>query len=573
MQLIKKDKMKIYNKKYILVLLCFVLSNIFLGNASNAELSYNFTNKKKTNGLTDEQRKTLKYYFENNDDGDYNNGDEDDKNEEEKKQKPTGDKENEVKINIGGLVDAQYFYTYKPSEYREDILLNGMPQSPAEIQNYSIVGNRQHVLNMLGKLTINPEFVRYKTTDGINKIAKERLLTVGAKISLPFYNNAHNTDPRLAPEEYIYIKTKYLHFQIGATQSAGAKMKVDASNIASGNGGVFGTWWRYVSLPVFNTTGMSPNDRAALNAMSPTYILFPGLPNEAGFTVQRALVRGLSNEDFVGGNPNNLAYGGQGQTYPTQGAYSNKIAMYLPRVKGFSIGVSYSPNTQYGGFVDSFLNKDAKGYENVSGGYLKHYTSVAIDYKKQWDKYGLGVAFSASYEYGKYEPVKYNYNTGDNNYVSLDLKDNLYIQRNDLNAFSIGAKLVYKNYSIAYSFGYWGKSLLNKYPIVINGNYQIPNQDKSSHYHTAGIGANYGPVRIGLTYMHSVYSGNKLDVLSLGTDFKMMSLKYLKVNPYFELTGYIFSGGDKQLIVGDDKTYSPLNYKGIVTTLGIRIIF
>ena len=153
------------------------------------------------------------------------------------------------------------------------------------------------------------------------------------------------------------------------------------------------------------------------------------------------------------------------------------------------------------------------------------------------------------------------------------LSNSIYYKRNDLNAWNIGAQFVWKNYSIAYSYGDWGKSLLSQYMATKTGEYQIANQGRKSYYHTVGIGANYGPVKIGATYMRSNYAGNILDAWSIGTDFKMISKKYMRVQPYFEYVGYFFHTPKNILKVGDLIRYKAIQNKGFVLTAGMRIIF
>ena len=301
------------NKKNIMIIFLAILLCLCDNKRVEAELSYNFTTKQITNGLSNEAKRNLqnndkedddtKYYynFDNERNSKTNNYSNNKINEE--KITPTGDKNNEVKLNIGGLVEAQYLYVKQPSEYEADILPNGLQQSPAEIKNYSVVNGQNHVINVLGKIDVNPEFVHYKDT---NK-GRKKIITVGAKISQPFYNASKNTFPQLAPQEYIYVKTPYLQFQIGAVNSSASKMRVDAQKIASGAGGVYGAWWRYVSLPVFNTSGLSIQDANVLNAMSPVYILYPTLPNEAGFTTHTSA---KFNHDIIN---NYFVYGPEGK--------------------------------------------------------------------------------------------------------------------------------------------------------------------------------------------------------------------------------------------------------------------
>ena len=598
----KKIQEHFYNRLSVLLMLAVML---FLKHQNvNAELSYNFTKKELANGVTNEQKATLansqddknKYYYNfNPDDGkqedknkknnsknnasqhrsddDGANIDNIEENKKNKKIQPTGEDNVKVKLNIGGLAEAQYFYIHQPLEYKQTILPNGLPSSPASLNSYSIYQGSEHTINMLGKVDVNPEFIKYQQLQAENTGKQDMIIKVGAMLSQPFYNASKNTDPKLAAQEYIYLETKLLKFQVGAVNSASSRMRVDPQSLASGNGGVYGTWWRYINLPVFNTAGMSGVDLAALNAMSPVYILYPTLPNEAGFTVQRTTAgMEINSSMFAGGyNPDNLLYGAQAQGYPTQGAYSNKVSVYLKRKYGVSFGLSYSPTTAHTGFITRWINKGTDTFANLSGGFVKNYVSVGLDYRKQFDRYGLGIALSATYEHGESSPLQYLHNNN-GTYTSIAVSGSKYYNRHNLNAFAVGAKVIWRNYSVAYSFGYWGHSLLNKYQVTEDGAYQVANQDKRSYYHTAGFGANYGPVRLGLTYMHSCFTGYKLDAWSVGTDYKMISLKYLRVQPYFEYVGYIFHTKPIQLVAGGDY-YKASASRGYVITTGIKVVF
>ena len=507
----------------------------------------------------------------------YNNNDNKDVQKNDVDQKSGfGISRNKVKLNIGGLVDFQYYYTHSYEKAYEKIILpNGLVSSPAMYNTTSLYNEGGNSLNVLGKIDINPEFIRYKPKElqgeGINPIA----IKVGAKISHPFMNAARNIDLKLAPQEYIYVDTDYFHFEFGEVASAAAKMKVDASKLASGNGGVFGTWWRYVNLPVYNNN-LTGDGFLALNGMSPIYMLYPSLPNEAGFTAQRGIIGQsiLADKMFIksGGFYTGVSYGTNAQPYPTQGAFSNKLSLYSKRIYGFKFGISYSPNTANSGYITKLLNGNLNEYNNILGGYVKNYVAVALDYRKQWDKYGIGLALSATYEHGNPSNISYIYN---NNYKQYELllSNSIYYKRNDLNAWNIGAQFVWKNYSIVYSYGDWGKSLLSQYMATKTGEYQIANQGRKSYYHTVGIGANYGPVKIGATYMRSNYAGNILDAWSIGTDFKMISKKYMRVQPYFEYVGYFFHTPKNILKVGDLIRYKAIQNKGFVLTAGMRIIF
>ena len=534
---------------------------------AKAELSYSFSADKFVNGLSEQQKQ------------------EEDANAKSSKEpgtvkkEPTGNStENTIKLKIGGLADFQYFFADQQKIYRRDILPNGLPYSPAMIENSATYNSERSFINMLGRIDFNPEFVRKKAKGTYLEGQDPVIMKVGAKLSQPLYKASKNTDPRLAPQEYIYIDTHYLRLELGATKSSAAKMRVDAEKIASGNGGIYGTWWRYVKLPVFNVAGLDGQTAALLNALSPVYMLYPTLPNEAGFTTQRFSVgRQITPAMFNGAvAANNLIYGSSAQPYPTHGAYSNKISLYSKRIKGFKVGISYSPTTADTGYATRIINGNTKTFNNVKGGFVENYMSFAIDYRKQFDENGLGVAFSAAYELGEAQKISYIASNG-GLASSVVVSGNDYYKRHNLRAWSVGGQLVYKNYSIAYSYGNWGRSLMPYARQIGFNSAKLAYGGGKSDYHSVGIGATYGPIRISATYMRSNLGGNKMDVWSIGTDYKMISLKYLRVNPYIEYTGYVFHTRNIAktgiYLPGTSILAKALGNHGTVLTGGIRIVF
>jgi hypothetical protein len=73
--------------------------------------------------------------------------------------------------------------------------------------------------------------------------------------------------------------------------------------------------------------------------------------------------------------------------------------------------------------------------------------------------------------------------------------------------------------------------------------------------------------------MRSDFAGNKLDAWSIGTDYKMISLRYLRVQPYFEYTGFIFHTQNTELKSGINETFKAVKNRGFVLTAGIRVVF
>ena len=554
-----------FAKKYrhiFTFIVIFFVANITTFSNTKAEIGYNFSTGEFINS-NDKKKKKKE-----------NNTDNTNKKQqiEEKKQS-----NNQFKFTISGEADLSYSYGGNADEYSQHLYPNNLTYSPAMSNNH--ISNTKHPnnFNAVGKISFIPEFIKYKEQerDDLGK-KPEVLFKTGLKFTQPIKNFSKQIDQRMMTEEYAYFDNKYIRIEGGTTMSAVAKMRVDPSSIASGIGGIYGPWWKYIRLPVFNPTGLSAMDTNALNAMSPVFILYPTLPNEAGFTTQNTLVgTNINQAMFNGGNidATQLAFGARGQGYPTKGANSNKISIYSKRFYGFKGGFSYSPSTSSVGLLTRLTNGSINPYNNISGGDVKNYTSFAVDYRKQFDEYGIGIALFAGYEYGEPTDIKYNYNNNGGVAVIAVSSSTPYYQRHNLNAFALGGKFVWKNLSLAYSYGYWGKSLLNKYKQTTNGDYQVANQDNNSYYHSVGIGFNYGQFRAGITYMRSNFAGNKLDAWSIGIDYKEYNLKYFNLTPYIEYVGYHFHNYKHELMVGSGQYYRTIGNNGFVIQIGCKATF
>ena len=188
--------------------------------------------------------------------------------------KPTGQYNNEINLKLGGFLDFQYFYTDQRSVFQKDILPNGLTYNPSTNSNWGAkLGSSDHMFNIFGQIDIQPEFVLKKFKEQRVEGQDDTVLKVGAKLSKSWDKASTNTNPRIKPNEYIYVETKFFRFELGAVNSSASRLRVDAQKLASGNGGVYGTWWNYVQWPVFNTSGMSAMDAMALNAMTPAFIV------------------------------------------------------------------------------------------------------------------------------------------------------------------------------------------------------------------------------------------------------------------------------------------------------------
>ncbi|MEN9782355.1 MAG: hypothetical protein RL208_505 [Pseudomonadota bacterium] len=532
--------MMILNRKNIFAISLSIF--IFFNRNVNAEISTSFSLGKVHDLFfkKDKEERVVK------------NDKEENKNEQkETTEEKTGEDDVFLKLKIGGMLEGGYTHLRQEGAYIGNVLPNGQSFSPQfKPQNGHFAND--NVMHMRSKIELNPEFLH-----------KPSQIKAGVKIITPLFlqNINHDSDPKTANEEYIYFDSKYMRFELGSTFSSASKMRVDPEKLASGTGGVYGDWWRYVSFPVFNTSGLSGADASVLNAYSPSFIIYPVLPNEAGFTVQRSLFGNITSTNFSGGS---MLYGGsQMQGLPTQGARSNKVSFYTKRKYGLQLGYSYSPTTESNGYI--FSNAYSGGYGGLIGGYVRDYMSFGLNYKEQFGDFGVGLSFT--HEIGKVGGI----NMFANN-VATGI-DSSYTRRNDLNASAYGLQLSYKNFVISYTYGDWRRSLLTENAVLSNGSYALNNQAGASSYHVLGAGYNFGPINLGFTYMNSNMAGNELQVWSLGTDLKMMSLRYFRFQPYFEFTYFMFNPRSYYLNVNSNTRHEPLANKGYVILTGIRVTF
>jgi len=103
-----------------------------------------------------------------------------------------------------------------------------------------------------------------------------------------------------ASRTYVYLDGLWGRFELGSNQGAGETMRVDASSLAAGTGGIDGAWTYFANNPA----GVS-------------FITTPSLPLAHGSLT---------------------ALGEEG----TDNA--NKITYYSPRYSGFQLGLSYQPD-------------------------------------------------------------------------------------------------------------------------------------------------------------------------------------------------------------------------------------
>jgi hypothetical protein len=147
-----------------------------------------------------------------------------------------------------------------------------------------------------------------------------------------------------ASRTYVYLDGNWGRFELGSNNGAGEALKVDASNIARGSGGIHGGWWYFANHP------------------GAAYITSAALPLDHGSTS----VAGGETTDNI-----------------------NKITYYSPRMSGFQLGLSYAPDGTDRGQTVTRTDSAAGGVGDIF--------DVGVNYENQWDAVSLAAAVTAEF--------------------------------------------------------------------------------------------------------------------------------------------------------------------------------
>ena len=334
-----------------------------------------------------------------------------------------------------------------------------------------------------------------------------------------------------ASKTFIYMDGNWGRFELGSNVGADGTLKVDAGTIARATGGIDGDWSYFAN---------AGTQFLAQSALPLAY----GYGNLESTT---ATTGTMGSSDFLGNHTEeNL----------------NKITYYTPRWMGAQVGVSYLPDQVNRGQGSFFGNSSTYPFavgptrqDNVDG-LAKNIFTGGLNYDNKFGDFGLTIA--ATGEYGEHDKTNSDH-----------------IAYRNLEAYNIGTKLSYLGFSVAGSYGSWGKSETDKAAINL----------KDTSYWTAGAAYEYGPFGASVTYLASSFScgsvavgldancfestnadstnneivgKNKFDSISVGADYKLAP----GLTPYAEVTWF------DENAVG---TYD--DNKGAVVLLGTQLNF
>ena len=242
-----------------------------------------------------------------------------------------------------------------------------------------------------------------------------------------------------ASKTFIYADGNWGRFELGSNVGADGTLKVDAGTIARATGGIDGDWTYFAN---------SGAQFLAMSALPLAYGTGYGVPNGIGGTT-------FVNDNLGNHTEENL----------------NKLTYYTPRWQGLQVGLSYLPDqTNRGQGMPSLTPVTPIGPDRTddNAGLASNIFAGGINYDNKFGDFGLAVA--ATGEYGKSQ-------------------NNLY---EDLKAWNAGAKVSYMGFSLAGSYGDWGKSESLK-----------TDDSKKTYYWDLGAAYEYGPFGASVTYLYS----------------------------------------------------------------------
>jgi hypothetical protein len=307
----------------------------------------------------------------------------------------------------------------------------------------------------------------------IDVVGTKDELKYGAHIALD--GNVSNDERDVnfnANETMLFVESTFGRLEGGSYKGADAKLGLGASKIARATGGVSGNsknWWNAKDA---DATEPAPAGTGVTSTVSSNYITYAALP---------------------------LAY----QNYDNTDMNANKATYYSPNLNGFSFGLSYTPDSEVYGTSGRAKRVQKKG----DGGYKNVFTT-GIHYSGEYRDIGLKAAVLGEFGDSKNEKTK------------------------NLRAWEAGLQASYEGFSVAGSYGDWGKSGQST---LDTANSSIVSRLKKATYWTTGVAYEAGPFGASVTYLDSQRPGYK-GVLATNTEkARMHKLRNVSVGVDYKL--------------------------------------
>ena len=374
--------------------------------------------------------------------------------------------------------------------------------------------------------------------------AEKDEMKYGAQLSL--FTNTQGTTSGSYDRSHIFIESNAGKIELGSSFSSAAKMNITALDIARAAGGD-GT--NYAKTYIEGKDG-DPQFPGKISA--PTY---------PGFFLDSANMDKHSGES------------------------SRKVTYYTPEFNGFQVGISYIPDS--GNLGNSSLKDDKDDYNQPTKyvvSTIDDITKVKIETtyaekKAVKDAYTIGLAYNhvisdcasfklaATGEYGKAANVGTIDVTTTTPAVAaapgvqpvaevVTKAEQKKYKLAKLSTYNVGGVLTLGNYAFGASYGDLGKSMTSS---------EVLGTKRSTKYYTVGAAYSQGPAAVSLVYSNAKQYGNKMDIYTLGTDYKLAP----GLLPYAE---FAYFNGKAGLPNAYNKP-AKAKFKGYVFILGAKLSF
>ncbi len=380
-------------------------------------------------------------------------------------------KNSELTIQVSSNVAAAF--RNQSSDFEQAKLDN--ETNNRQDQNLALENNSQLYLKLENKNPQNSDQIKFGT---IIKIESE-------------LSSAQNKGTINADQGFVYANSEsFGKIEFGDNIAVNQKMKVGPASFARGAGGINGNYLKYINLPI--------NSQFILIAQSP---IGHGGSALSGSQINQNSIKILRDKSFNGAED------------------ATKINYYSPRIAGFQLGASYTPNSSNSLVSSTVFNGKNNSFLDV--------ISVGANYTNSFDNFDY--AFSATSEQAKSKAAT----------------------QNNLSAYDIATTMAYFGFTFGASYGSWKKSLQN-----------ADQTFKNSTYKTLGISYQIGHFSVSLTNLNTNFEKNAYHATSLGLDYKLSKVFI----PYLEITQFRFKSNQSQI-------QNIADNKGFVALTGFLISF
>ncbi len=273
-------------------------------------------------------------------------------------------------------------------------------------------------------------------------------------------------------ETSSYVESMFGHLSAGSMTGVVDSMSVSGASVARATGGIDGDWKYWVNPNIHDDT--------------------PTATTPVANNPERTVAANFINRPTL---PSNYDAGGE--------ASAAKVSYMTPTYAGFKAGLSYIPDIEQHGSTNLshivLKNANTNATDPTLG--FKNIWSGGLHYAGKMSNVGLKASLLGE--------------TGDAKNATL-AGTNPVRNRHDLRAWTIGGSMNMSGFTLAASYGDWGKSGVHK---------ALAGGKKRSTYWTLGGSYEYGAMGASVTYMESKRAGIDSTLTAASTNVALAKAK------------------------------------------------